>query len=151
MGVGGAFVTGPAWVVDFLVQRARSFIFSTAPPPAMAAALEAALTVVADEPERRAQLLERAALLRRLLADEGVPVLPGCSQIIPVMIGDNARAVTVAETLQADGFDVRAIRPPTVPPGTARLRVSVNVNVDEATLRRFASALATSLRSCVPA
>lgn len=125
-----------ASLIDGLrLTRARPFIFSTAPPPAMAAALEAALTVIANEPERRRKLLERAAQLRELLAAGGVPVLPGRSQIIPVMIGDNEQAVAVAAGLQAEGFDVRAVRPPSVPPGTARLRLSVNVNLDEATMK----------------
>ena len=70
----------------------------------------------------------------------------GTSQIIPVVIGDNERAVAVARALQADGFDVRAIRPPTVPAGTARLRVSVNAGLSEAVVDRFADALATALR-----
>jgi 8-amino-7-oxononanoate synthase len=145
LGVGGAFVTGAAWAIDYLVQRARSFIFSTAPPPAMAAALGAALAVIEDEPERRAQLLERAQLLRALLIEGGVPALPGSSQIIPVILGDNARTVAVAAAMQQAGFDVRAIRPPSVPPGTARLRISINTNLDESTLRRFAETLITAL------
>lgn len=145
LGVGGAFVAGPAWAIDYLVQRARPLIFSTAPPPAMAAALDAALEVMVDEPERRARLLRRAGLLRDLLTEGGAPMLSGGSQIIPVMIGDNRRAMAVAASLQEAGFDVRAVRPPTVPPGTARLRISVNVNLDEATLRRFAAALISTL------
>jgi 8-amino-7-oxononanoate synthase len=145
LGVGGAFVAGPAWAIDYLVQRARPLIFSTAPPPAMAAALDAALEVMVNEPWRRAQLLKRAGLLRHLLTEGGAPMLSGASQIIPVMIGDNRRATAVAAALQEAGFDVRAVRPPTVAPGTARLRISVNVNLDEATLRRFAEALISTL------
>ncbi|MBI4456098.1 MAG: 8-amino-7-oxononanoate synthase [Acidobacteria bacterium] len=145
LGVGGAFVAGPTWAVDFLIQRARPFIFSTAPPPAMAAALDAALTVIADEPERRVNLMSRVGLLRRLLTENSVPLPAACSQILPVILGDNARAVAVAAALQADGFDVRAIRPPTVPQGAARLRIAVNVNLEEAELRRFALALAAAL------
>jgi 8-amino-7-oxononanoate synthase len=145
LGVGGAFVAGPDWAIDYLVQRARPLIFSTAPPPAMAAALDAALEVMANEPERRARLLRRAGLLRDLLIEGGAPMPPGGSQIIPVVIGDNHRAMAVAVALQEAGFDVRAVRPPTVPLGTARLRISVNVNLDEATLRRFAAALISTL------
>ena len=145
LGVGGAFVAGPAWAIDYLVQRARTLIFSTAPPPAMAAALDASMEVMVNEPWRRAQLLKRAGLLRDLLTEGGAPMLSGGSQIIPVMIGDNRRATAVAAALQEAGFDVRAIRPPTVAPGTARLRISVNVNLDEATLRRFAEALISTL------
>lgn len=139
LGVGGAFVTGQGAVIEYLVQRARPFIFSTAPPPALAAALEAALEVIAEEPDRRERLLSRARYLRGLLE------IPGTSQIIPVILGENERAVAVAVKLQAAGFDVRAIRPPTVAPGTARLRVAVNEGLSEATLDRFSEALRAAL------
>lgn len=139
LGVGGAFVTGQGAVIEYLVQRARPFIFSTAPPPALAAALEAALEVIAEEPDRRERLLSRARYLRGLLE------IPGTSQIIPVILGENERAVAVAVKLQAAGFDVRAIRPPTVAPGTARLRVAVNEGLSEATLGRFSEALRAAL------
>lgn len=135
LGVSGAFVTGPAWAIEFLVQRARPFIFSTAPPPSVAAALAASLDVVEAEPQRRRSLLELAAYLRNRLG------MTGSSQIIPVILGSNDRAISVAETLQHDGFDVRAIRPPTVPDGTARLRLSVNASLSETILDRFVDAL----------
>ena len=141
LGVAGAFVAGPAWAIDFLIQRARPFIFSTAPPPPVAAALEASLDVIRDEPERRTQLLQKCVLLRGLLHDSGLEIPSSNSQIIPVVLGDNQRACHAADELQREGFDARALRPPTVPVGTARLRVTVNVGLDESTLRRFASAL----------
>jgi 8-amino-7-oxononanoate synthase len=150
LGVGGAFAAGSSVAMDYLVQRARPFIFSTAPPPAMASALEAALEVVAGEPQRRAKLLANAAFLSRRLLDLGLRVPPGRSQIIPVMIGENEKAVAVAAALGEQGFDVRAIRPPSVPPGTARLRVSVNASLDQTTLERFAAALAKSVASITP-
>jgi 8-amino-7-oxononanoate synthase len=150
LGVGGAFAAGPAWAIDYLVQRARSFIFSTAPPPAMAAALEAALDIVAVEPERRARLRDNAFFLRRRLGELSFSILSGRSQIIPVMIGDNERAVAIAAALVEEGFDVRAIRPPTVPPGTARLRISVNAGIDHATLERFACTLAGAIARMTP-
>jgi 8-amino-7-oxononanoate synthase len=137
LGVSGAFVSGPAWAIESLVQRARPFIFSTAPPPALAAAVEAALDVIAAEPERRARLLARAAYLRERLS------VPGTSQIIPVILGSNERAVEAASKLRREGFDVRAIRPPTVPPGTARLRISVNANLSEEVLDRFSACVAS--------
>ncbi len=150
LGVSGAFVAGSAWAIEYLVQRARPFIFSTAPPPAVAAALDAALTIIAEEPQRRTQLMERAALLRGRLEEGGVAVPADQSQIIPVILGDNDRAVAVATALQARGFDVRAIRPPTVPEGTARLRISVNINLDEVTIHCFASTLAAMLDRDAP-
>ena len=145
LGVCGAFVAGPAWAIDYMIQRARPFIFSTAPPPSVAAALEASLDIIEEEPERRAALLERARTLRTRLVAAGVPVPAGSSPIVPVLLGDNDRAVAVAAALQAEGFDVRAIRPPTVPPGTARLRISVNVNLTDDVIERFVGALATAI------
>jgi 8-amino-7-oxononanoate synthase len=139
LGVSGAFVAGPESAIEYVVQRARPFIFSTAPPPSVAAAIEAALDVIEEEPERRQRVLARARQLRRGLG------MGGCSQIVPVMIGDNSRAVTVAQLLQDAGFDVRAVRPPTVPEGTARLRVSLNESLTEATIDRFADALESAL------
>ncbi len=141
MGVGGAFVAGSADAIESLIQRARPFIFSTAAPPAIAAALAASLEVIASEPERRERLLERARYLRGRLG------LEGDSPIIPVIIGENDRAVAVARELQAAGFDVRAIRPPTVPPGTARLRVAVNQGLSEEVLDRFVTALEAATKA----
>lgn len=146
LGVSGAFVAGPAWAIEYLVQRARPFVFSTAPPPALADALEASLTVVEEEPERRERLLARSAFLRARLPAAGVDVADGISQIVPVAVGDNERAVAVARALQRGGFDVRAIRPPSVPDGTARLRVSVNAGLSEEVLDRFVAALAAALK-----
>ncbi len=150
LGVGGAFVAGPAWAIEYLVQSARPFVFSTAPPPALARALEASIEIVEREPERRAAVRDAARHLRDRLRVAGVETGAGRGQIIPVVLGDNDRAVTVAAALQAQGFDVRAIRPPTVPPGTARLRVSVNAAMDRATLDRFAAALVQAVQQ-VPA
>ncbi len=141
MGVSGAFVAGSADVIESLIQRARPFIFSTAAPPAIAAALAASLEVIASEPERRERLLERARYLRGRLG------LEGDSPIVPVVIGENDRAVAVALELQAAGFDVRAIRPPTVPPGTARLRVTVNQGLSEEVLDRFVTALEAATKA----
>jgi 8-amino-7-oxononanoate synthase len=150
LGACGAFVAGPSWAIEYLLQRARPFIFSTAPPPALAAALDASLSIVAAESERRARLLSLARLLRSRLADARVPVPDGFSQIVPVLLGDNDRALEVAAVLQSAGYDVRAIRPPSVAPGTARLRLSVNVNLSEATIERFAGALAAAVGTAQP-
>ncbi len=141
LGVCGAFVAGPDWAIDYLIQFARPFIFSTAPPPSIAAALEASLSIITSEEKRRQQLLELAIYLRELLILSDIPILPGNSQIIPVILGDNGRATTVALALQQAGFDVRAIRPPTVPVGTSRLRISLNINLDQTALRQFTKTL----------
>ena len=141
LGASGAFVSGPSWAVDYLIQRARPFMFSTAPLPSIAAALEISISLLEDEPERRQRLESLSAGLRASLAERGVNIGRSTSQIIPIILGDNERAKAIAVELQQEGFDVRAIRPPAVPPGTARLRVSVNANLTEEILKRFADAV----------
>jgi len=145
LGVSGAFVAGPEWAIEYLAQKARPFIFSTAAPVPVAAALDTALTLIEHEPWRRSLLRHRARYLRQLLG------MPGDSAIVPVVIGENRDALRVAEELQQEGFDVRAIRPPSVPEGTARLRVAVNVGISERTLERFAAMLVHTVkkRECV--
>jgi 8-amino-7-oxononanoate synthase len=145
LGVAGAFVAGRAWAVDYLIQRARPFVFSTAPPPAVAAALDVSLDIVKHE-QRRSLLAGRVMYLRNALRKAAVPVPEGFTQIIPIVLGDNDRALLAAGQLQARGFDVRAIRPPSVAPGTARLRVAVNVGLSESTIDRFVDVLAATLR-----
>ncbi|MBA3885094.1 MAG: 8-amino-7-oxononanoate synthase [Acidobacteria bacterium] len=145
LGVAGAFVAGPAWAIEYLVQRARPFVFSTAPPPALAAALTTSMALVAAEPERRMRLRDRATRLRRCLAAAGIAIPAGSSQIIPVLIGEATRTVAVAEALQSAGFDVRAIRPPTVAAGTARLRLSAKADLSDAVMDQFIDALAAAL------
>ena len=149
LGVSGAFVAGPAWAIDYLIQRARPFIFSTAPPPSVAAALSASLDVIAAEPERRAALATRVARLHDALEAHGLVFPCARSHIVPIVIGDNDRAMAAAAALQAQGFDVRAIRPPSVPPGTARLRISINAGLDDDAIDRFAAALARVFREIV--
>jgi len=142
LGVGGAFVAGPAWAIDYLIQRARPFIFTTAAPPALAAAIGASLDVIADEPDRRSLLMDRVKRLRAAMAVSGLPVPAAFSQIVPLVIGENERALSAAAALQSQGFDVRAIRPPSVAPGTARLRISVNVALTDEAIDSFVRALA---------
>ena len=146
LGVCGAFVAGQGWAIEYLVQRARPFVFSTAPPPALADALEASLTIVEREPERRERLLETAARLRARLIAAGLPVPPGRSQIVPVMIGDNVEAARIAGRLQREGFDLRAIRPPSVPAGTARLRLAVNAALTPDAQDRLVEVLTGAMR-----
>lgn len=137
LGVSGALVCGARTVREFLVNRGRAFVYSTAPSPALAAVVRRALKLCGEEPERRVRLAELVALANRELAARcGAPT--SGTQIIPVVIGSDASAVAVAARLQAAGFDVRAVRPPTVPEGTARLRISVTLNVDAAAIRALA-------------
>lgn len=127
LGTEGALVCGPRVVRDYLVNRARGFIFSTAPSPLMAAATRESLRICAQEPQRREALFALVAHAEMALA--GLGVEPTGSQIIPVVLGDDAPAMAAAAALQEAGFDVRGIRPPTVPVGTSRLRISLNLNV----------------------
>lgn len=143
LGCEGALVTGPAIVRDFLVNRGRAFIFSTAPSPLMAAAVRAALRIVAEGHDLRAALAERIAAARAALGPIGVPA--GDTQILPLILGDDVRTMAVAAELQESGFDVRGIRPPTVPAGTSRLRISITNNVSPVQIAALAERLATLL------
>jgi 8-amino-7-oxononanoate synthase len=139
LGCEGALVCGPRIVRDFLINRGRGFIFSTAPSPLMAAAVRASLRVLSDEPERRDQLAGLIEHAAGVLAPLGIQ--PTGSQIVPIIVGDDARAMALAGQLQAAGFDIRGIRPPTVPVGTARLRMSITLNVDASMIDALATAL----------
>lgn len=143
LGCEGALIACPAVVRDFLVNRGRALIFSTAPSPLMATAVHEALAILVDEPERRERLYALIAHAERALAP--CDVHPTGSQILPLILGDDGRTMAVAATLQANGFDVRGIRPPTVPAGTARLRLSLTLNVTENDIDALAAALKEAL------
>lgn len=138
LGSGGAWVAGSRALRDVMVNKARSFIFSTAPLPVLGAALGAGLYLVEHEPERRREVHRKSALLRSALRDAGVET-GGESMIVPIIAGANEAALELQSGLMAAGFDVRAIRPPSVPVGTARLRVTVRYPTSDADLLRFAS------------
>lgn len=144
LGLEGALLCCPAIVRDFLINRARGFIFSTAPSPLIAAAARCALRIVADADERRLALRELWEHAGRRLARHGA-VVAG-SQIMPLTVGDDGRTMQVAGRLIALGFDVRGIRPPTVPVGTSRLRIALTLNVDAADVDRLDEALEKVLR-----
>jgi 8-amino-7-oxononanoate synthase len=141
LGSGGAWVAGSRALRDVMVNRARSFIFSTAPLPVLGAALRAGLHLVEREPQRRREVHRKSSLLRGALADAGVPS-GGASMIVPILAGSNEAALALQSGLMDAGFDVRAVRPPSVPVGTARLRVTVRFPIDDADLLRFASEVA---------
>lgn len=141
LGVTGAFVAGAGWAIDYLEQRARPFIFSTAPPPAFAEALMVSLEIIASEPERRERLFDRVKFLRKQLRQMNISISSDESQIIPILVGENTQTVSLASKMQKHGFDVRAIRPPSVPDGQALLRLSVNADLSEEDLRGFVEAL----------
>jgi 8-amino-7-oxononanoate synthase len=136
LGAAGALVTGNRLLLDFLVNRARPFIYATAPSPLLAASVRESLRILADEPERREKLLDLIAFANEQLVS-CLGIEGSGSQILPVVIGDNGRTVRIAGRMQMEGFDIRAIRPPTVPEGTARLRITITLNVDAANIIRM--------------
>ncbi|HEX9805738.1 MAG TPA: 8-amino-7-oxononanoate synthase [Alteraurantiacibacter sp.] len=143
LGCEGALLAGPRVMKEHLVNRGRGFIFSTAPSPLMAAAVREALRICADEPERRDALRALIAHGGRVLAPLGAAATG--SQIMPLVLGEDARAMAVARKLQAAGFDIRGIRPPTVPVGTARLRIALTLNASTADVDALGAALASAL------
>ncbi|MCE9637601.1 MAG: aminotransferase class I/II-fold pyridoxal phosphate-dependent enzyme, partial [Planctomycetes bacterium] len=146
-GASGAFVAGSQDVVDLVMHRGRGFVFSTAPAPAAVAAALAGLATAGAESWRRATCLAHAARLRAALRGHGVHVPDGSGPIVPLVIGDAARTVDASRRLlETHGFLVTAIRPPTVPDGTARLRVTTNALLSDDDIDRFAAAAAEVLR-----
>ncbi len=127
LGAYGGFVAGSDALRRWLINRARAFIFSTALPPACAGAALGALDCLARHPGMGAELLRRAAVFRARLRDAGLDTGRSESQIVPLMVGDCGRALALARRLRGHGILAVAIRPPTVPAGTARLRLSVTL------------------------
>jgi 8-amino-7-oxononanoate synthase len=144
LGCEGALVCAPGVVTDFMVNRGRGMIFSTAPSPLMAAAVRAALGLMRSEPARRTALWQKVRLAEQALGASRVA--PTGSQILPVIIGEDARTMRVAAELQRQGFDVRGIRPPTVPAGTARLRIAITLNAADEAISALGEALARALQ-----
>jgi 7-keto-8-aminopelargonate synthetase-like enzyme len=125
LGTGGGFVCGRQSLIDWLANRARTYVFSTAQPSATSAAAIAALDIVEQEPQRRRQLLNRAADLRVRLRDQGWNTGTSASQIIPLIIGDADRTMHLAVKLREAGYFIPGIRPPSVPEGESLLRLSL--------------------------
>jgi 8-amino-7-oxononanoate synthase len=145
LGAVGAIVTLTRVLRDFMVNRCRPFIFATAPSPLMAVAVQEALSILQQEPERQQRLANLVAFTHRALAARGGHS-PSRSQIVPYIVGDNARTMALASALQARGFDIRGVRPPTVPAGTARLRISLTLNVREDDVQAMLDALSEETR-----
>jgi 8-amino-7-oxononanoate synthase len=149
LGGAGALVTGPRVLSEFLVNRCRPFIYATAPSPLMAVAALEALRILAEEPERRQRLSDLVGVAREAAKAHEVEALCA-TQIVPVIVGDDARTMRLADALQARGFDVRGVRPPSVPEGTARLRISLTLNVEKAQVTALFGALAQERASLGP-
>ena len=149
LGSAGGILCLPRVFRDFFINYSRPFTFSTAPSPLTAAAVRAALRLCKDQPHRRQEL---AAVIES--ANAGLQsrcgVQPSGSQILPVIVGSDTRATHLAAAMRAHGYDIRAIRPPTVPEGTARLRVAITLNTSTEIVREMIEALRLELERLGP-
>lgn len=141
-GTSGAFVAGPAVLMDYLVQKARTYIYTTAMPPALAMATCASLDLIEYGDERRAHLQSLVERFRQGATALGYNLMPSRTPVQPIMIGDNRQALALSQALEECGLLVTAIRPPTVPEGEARLRVTLSAAHSHDDLRSLLQALA---------
>jgi 8-amino-7-oxononanoate synthase len=145
LGSAGALICGPRVLCDFLINYSRPFIYSTAPSPLTAAAVRAALRLCKEQPARRERLAALIAFANEAIrARCGVP--PSGSQILPVIVGTDRKAIALAEAIQGHGFDIRPIRPPTVPENTSRLRIALTLNTSQDTVHAMIETLAFELK-----
>jgi 8-amino-7-oxononanoate synthase len=145
LGAAGAFVAGSETLIEYLIQRARTWVFSTAPPPALAAAAIAALRRVQSAPELQLRLHQHIAYFRAGAAARGLSLLPSISPIQPLLLGSDHRALACSRALEARGYWVAAIRPPTVPEGSARLRITLSAAHTPVQIEGLLDALAAAL------
>ena len=142
LGSAGGFAGTSSLVREYLINVARGFIFSTGLAPASAGAALEAVRIVSAQPEMGRKLLERATYFRECLRAEGIDVPMDDSPIVPVILGENELTMRAAEELRRQGIVVHGIRPPTVPEGTSRLRLSVTLAHSREDLKRVAHAVA---------
>lgn len=149
LGTAGACIAGSETLIDYLVQRARTWVFSTAPPPALAAATRASLKLIgsAEGAQRRARLQAHIARFRAGAEQLGLPLSASETAIQPLLLGEAARAMAVSRALYQRGYWVAAIRPPTVPAGTSRLRITLSAAHSEADIDGLLLALDEALRA----
>lgn len=147
----GAYVCGSRELADFLINTARPFIFSTAPPPPLVAAASAALDLLAQRPDRVERLRANAATLRSGLRAQGLEPIGSDTQIVPLVIGEADDAMAICERLLEAGVFAQAIRPPTVPPGTCRLRLTAMATHRDDDLRQAAQLIGDAAREAGPA
>ena len=143
----GAFVCGSGALREHLINRARTFVFSTAMPPYVAGQICTALALARDAEAERVHLRAIAEALREGLAAAGLPYGTSSTQIVPVVLGTNEAALHVASELQRDGFAVKAIRPPTVPVGSARIRISLTSKITFEHIRQLVAAICAARKS----
>ena len=137
----GAYVAGSRLLIDYLVNACGGFIFSTAPPPAMLGAIDAALDLVPGMAAERAKLAALGDRLRAGLRAAGIDTGASSTHIVPAVVGDAGAALALADAVANEGMLAAAIRPPTVPPGTSRLRIALHATHDEADVERLADAI----------
>lgn len=142
----GAFVAGSENLIEYLIQFARSYIYTTALPPAVAAATRMSLRLLQEESWRRTRLKELILYFREQAFDLGLQLMPSASAIQPLLIGDEQKTVAISHKLKEKGFWVVAIRPPTVPQGTSRLRITLSAEHQQEDIDQLLQALATLLR-----
>jgi 8-amino-7-oxononanoate synthase len=142
-GVFGAFVAGSEALIETLIQKARTYIYTTATPPGVAAAARAALRVIQRDSWRREQLNSHILRFRKAVTQLGLQLMNSATAIQPIVLGGEAAALAASATLLERGFLVTAIRPPTVPQGTARLRVTLSAAHSEADIDHLLDALAS--------
>jgi len=141
MGTFGAFVAGDEALIETLIQKARSYIYTTALPPAVAEATRASLQLIDDEPWRREDLRKNIQLFRELAAQASIPLFESTTAIQPVIIGEVEATLRISNALKQRGILVSAIRPPTVPKGTARLRITLSAAHTQAQITRLVEEL----------
>jgi 8-amino-7-oxononanoate synthase len=144
-GTFGAFVAGSELLIETLIQKSRSYIYTTALPPAVAAATRASLKLIQTEPWRRQRLSQLISYFKTSAAQHNLTLMPSLSPIQPIMIGNSEQAVAISNALLDKGFLVSAIRPPTVPQGSARLRVTLSALHTEAHIDGLMEALGRDL------
>lgn len=150
LGVAGAWVAGDRALIEHLINFCRGFIYTTAPMVPLVAGLDAAMDLWARSRDRVARVHTFAARLRAALRGAGLDLGRAEDHVVPVIAGSTARAVSAAAALVQDGFDVRAIRPPTVPDGAARLRLTVRASLDEPTIDRLAARVIAAMAEGPP-
>ncbi len=148
VGTSGAFVAGPSVLTDYLVQKARTYIYTTAMPPAIAAATRASLDLIEQDNARRAHLQSLISEFRARVPALGFKLMPSQTPIQPIMVGDNWAALALSQALEARGLLVAAIRPPTVPEGEARLRITLSAAHSHEDLQRLLTALSECQQEC---
>ncbi|HZF26269.1 MAG TPA: 8-amino-7-oxononanoate synthase [Steroidobacteraceae bacterium] len=146
LGTCGAFVAGAEELIEYLIQRSRTYIYTTALPPAIACATRTALRLIDEESWRRDRLLANIARFRSAVHQAGIELSSSATPIQPIVLGSAARAVAVSEALWERGFWVTAIRPPTVPEGTARLRITLSAAHHDDHIDSLVDALTHALR-----